>query len=158
MERRGRLNDFDAHELRIAGDDRPLRLVTSLSYELPFGKNKVYGGWVLNGIYTWQVGAPLGWGNLIYYGGDLNLEPRNIDRAFDVTRFNTVSAQQLANNVRVFPSRFSNLRQDGANNLDFSILKDTMPFRQAQDAVPLRVLQRLEPPHVRRAEPERDGV
>ncbi|HYL74203.1 MAG TPA: TonB-dependent receptor [Bryobacteraceae bacterium] len=134
------LNDFStAPEKVISGDDRPQRFVVSTSYELPFGKNKPFsfgspvanrllGGWVVNGIYTWQVGAPLTWStnNLIYLGGDLNLNPRGVNgTAFDTTRFNTNSAQQLGSNVRTFPTRFSNLRQDGANNFDLSVVKNT---------------------------------
>lgn len=137
IEKRSRLNDFqDFLEKRIAAEDRPQRFVLSASYELPFGKGKalasgasgvanhVIGGWIINAIYTWQPGAPLNWGNVIYYGGDLKLNPRKVDGAFDTTRFNTNPAQQLAFNVRTFPTRFANLRQDGANNIDFSILKD----------------------------------
>jgi len=132
------LNDFDsAPEERVSGDDRPQRFVMSASYELPFGANKpvdfgskwanrLAGGWVVNGIYTWQLGAPLGLGNVIYYGGDLRLHPRQVNgRALDTTRFNTNSQQQLADNVRTFPTQFGNLRSDGANNIDLSMIKNT---------------------------------
>jgi Carboxypeptidase regulatory-like domain/TonB dependent receptor len=133
------LNDFDiAPEKRIASDDRPQRFVMSASYELPFGANKlvdfghrwvnrVAGGWVVNGIYTWQLGAPLGaWGNVIYFGGDLHLDPRQVNGpAFDTTRFETNSQKQLADNARTFPTQFSNLRGDGANNIDLSLIKNT---------------------------------
>ena len=142
-----RLNDTDlVPEKRVSGDDRPHRVVASASYELPFGKGKmfslgnsplwtrVFGGFVINGIYTWQIGAPLGWGSLsnsspgsgpIYLGGDLHLNNRAIDAAFDTTRFVTNSKLQLANNIRTFSSRFGSLRQDGSNNFDFSLLKNT---------------------------------
>jgi hypothetical protein len=79
----------------------------------------------VNSIYTVQPGGPLGWGNVIYLGGDLNPDPHNVSAVFDVTRFNRVSAQQLAQNIRTFPSQFSTLRQDGVNNLDFSAIKNT---------------------------------
>jgi hypothetical protein len=74
------------------------------------------------------VGAPLTWttNSLIYLGGDLRLNPRGVDgTAFDTTRFNTISTQQLSSNVRFFPTRFGNLRQDGANNFDLSVVKNT---------------------------------
>ncbi len=138
LEKRSRLNDSDPFlEKRIADEDRPQRLVLSMSYEMPFGAGKpigagtgpvitrLIGGWVVNSIYTVQPGAPLSWGNVIYLGGDLNPNPHNIDNAFDVTRFNRNSQQQLAQNIRTFPSRFANVRQDGVNNLDFSVLKNT---------------------------------
>ncbi|MDQ2949114.1 MAG: hypothetical protein M3Y27_24775 [Acidobacteriota bacterium] len=110
--------------------------ILSCSKELPFGRgkalsfnnsalcNRVLGGFVVNAIYTWQIGAPLSWGNVIYYGGDIHLNPRGVDGAFDKTRFNTISSQQLSNNIRTFPSRIGNLRQDGANNWDLSLIKN----------------------------------
>jgi hypothetical protein len=143
MERRSRLNEqVDALEKRVAGEDRPQRLVLSFSYDLPFGKgkplagsagpllNRLIGGWILNGIYTWQPGPAITWGNLIYLGGDLGWNPRNIDGVFDPSRFNRVPAQQLDRNLRQFPSRFSTYRQDGANNFDYSVIKDT-PITEA---------------------------
>ncbi len=142
MERRSRLNPSDTFlDKRIANEDRPQRLVISANYDLPFGKGKalfgnsgpiasrVVGGWVLNAIYTVQPGPPLEWGNIIYYGGDLQLNTRNIDRSFDRSRFNTSSQQQLASNVRTFPQRFNNLRADGVNNLDASLIKN-IPIRE----------------------------
>jgi hypothetical protein len=138
MEGTGRLNASDPlYEYVVADQDRPYRLVLSGSYDLPFGKSKAFlgtagpwlnrlvGGWAASSICTFQGGAPLGWGNLLYYGGDLNLNPRNIDRAFDTTRFNTISTQQLSNNVRRFSSRFSNLRSDPIKNLDVALIKNT---------------------------------
>ena len=136
MEKRSRLNASDPNlEKRIAAEDRPQRLVVSASYDLPFGSgrrllngaggfvNRVVGGWVINAIYTAQPGPPLDWGNLIYYGGDLELDTRNTSSTFNTSRFNTNSQQQLASNIRTFPTRFSNLRGDGVNNLDASVLK-----------------------------------
>jgi hypothetical protein len=78
-------------------------------------------------IYNWEIGAPLNWEgqNALFLGGDLQSDPRNIDHAFDTTRFNTVSAQQLGSNIRTFSSRFGNLRIDGTNNFDMSIIKNT---------------------------------
>jgi hypothetical protein len=135
------LNNFDSRpEKTVSSDDRPQRAVLSSSYELPFGKgrpllssanglvNHLVNGWVLNCIYTYQRGAPLDWTtiNPIFYGGNLNLDPREVNGpAFDGSLFNRNSTQQLSDNVRTFPSRFGNLRQDGANNIDLSLLKDT---------------------------------
>ena len=83
----------------------------------------VVGGWNVNLIYTLQPGTPLNWGNVIYLGGPLNLNPHNVDGAFDVNQFNRVSAQQLSLNRRTLPTRFANLRQDGVNQVDFSVIK-----------------------------------
>ncbi|MBI3697818.1 MAG: TonB-dependent receptor [Acidobacteria bacterium] len=140
LEKRSRLNRSDLFlEKRIADEDRPQRFVMSASWELPLGRghafggnpgplvNRVIGGWVVNGIYTKQPGSPLDWTNqnLIYFGGDLNYNPRRLTGSFDVTRFNRISTQQLGSNIRTFPSKFSHLRTDGANNFDFSVLKNT---------------------------------
>ena len=110
------------------------------SYTVPFGKgkavdfhsgvlNRIVGGWVLNGIYVNQVGAPLTFGsNLIYNGGALNNNPHpaNLDAPiFDTTRFNTNSAQQLGSNIATFGTRYGSLRQDGAANVDLSLIKNT---------------------------------
>src|SRR5207244_10172567 len=92
--------------------------------------NRIIGGWSVSEIFTVQGGAPLGWGNVIYLGGDLNYNPRNIDGTFDVTPFNTVSTQQLASNIRTFPQRFSNLRAERINNLDAALIKNIPLFER----------------------------
>jgi hypothetical protein len=140
--RTGRLNDFDTVlEKRVAAEDRPQRVVISASYDMPFGKGKkiatnanrllngLIGGWIVSGIYQRQSGQVLGWGNILYDGGDINLNPRGVDGAFDTTHFNTKSAEQLSTNVRTFPSAFSNLRADGPNNFDLSAIKQ-FPIRE----------------------------
>ncbi len=136
IERITYLNANDpAPEKRISADSRPLRVVTAVTYELPVGKGKlldlgsrwkdtILGGWVVTAIYTWEQGPPLSWGNVIYNGGDIHLNPRQVNGpAFDVTRFNTVSTQQLASNVRTFDTMFNNLRADGINALNASLAK-----------------------------------
>ena len=136
IERRSRLNDLDPQlEKRVAAEDRPYRLVWSGTYDLPFGTGKAFGkttnrwmnyaigDWNVNLITTLTTGTALGWGNVIYLGGPLNLDPHNVDNAFDVTRFNRVSTQQLASNLRTFPTRFGDLRQDNVQQVDFSIIK-----------------------------------
>lgn len=137
IEKRSFLNPTDlVAEKRVASEDRPHRLVFSTVFEMPFGKGKrfagaagplldrVIGGWSISGALTVASGEPLNWGNLIHYGGDLRYNPRGVDDAFDTTRFNTDTRQQLANNIRTFSSRFGNLRQDGPNNVDASIIKN----------------------------------
>ncbi|MBS1855308.1 MAG: carboxypeptidase regulatory-like domain-containing protein [Acidobacteria bacterium] len=116
--------------------DFPDHFVITGSYELPFGKGKKFlnssgraldliaGGWTLNSIYTWESGGALSWGNVIYYGGPLNIAPRDLAQAFDVTRFERASAAQLSQNYRTFPQMFNNLRSDAANNVDLSMLKN----------------------------------
>lgn len=137
MEATGRLNpgDFNLH-YRIAGEDRPHRIVFSGSYELPFGRGKAFGsnvgawtnraigGWILNTIYTAQSGAPVTFGNVIYNGADLNWQRRNLPAVFNIDAFNRVAAQQLDRNVRTFPQAFSTARADIVNNIDISVIKN----------------------------------
>jgi len=142
IERTARLNGGDAAPVKdVSVDDRPQRFVASGSWDLPFGTGRSYGAntsglvhslidhWSVNGIFTLQQGAPLNWGNLLYLGGPLNNQPRNVGAVFDVTRFERNSARQLIDNLRTFADRFSNLRQDGVNNVDFSGIK-RFPIRE----------------------------
>jgi hypothetical protein len=120
----------------VTSGDYPDHFVITGSYELPFGKGKKFlgsasrtvdliaGGWILNSVYTWESGGAISWGNVIYYGGDLKLEPRKLSRAFDVTRFERLSGNQLSQNYRFFPPMFNTLRSDAANNVDLSMLKN----------------------------------
>lgn len=137
-----RLNPEDpSPEKMIDPSDHPHRFVASGRYELPFGPGKpfashagplmkrIVGGWVTNFIYTYQTGAPLGWGDVIYLGGPLNLNPHNPDQTFNVQPFDRISNDQLSDNLRTFPARFSSLRVDSVNNVDFSVLKD-IPIRE----------------------------
>ena len=130
---------YDASETlqyRIAGEDRPFRFVFSSTYELPFGKGKRFGanaggftdrligGWQMAGILNLQSGAPVEFGNVIYYGGDLNWNPRNLGQVFDVSRFERNNTLQLERNRRTFQQSFSAYRTDRINNIDLSVLKD----------------------------------
>ncbi|MBT9331520.1 carboxypeptidase regulatory-like domain-containing protein [Acidipila sp. 4G-K13] len=130
------LNATDLHyEKRISPFDYPHHFVIAGTYTLPYATlggqgatshlmHSTLGGWAVSAIYTAQSGSPLQWGNLIYYGGSLKLNPRDTTTpAFDTTQFNTISSQQLGNNIRTFHSTFSKWRQDGINNLDMALAK-----------------------------------
>jgi hypothetical protein len=132
-----RLNWGDSQlAYRIGNEDRPHRFVFSGSYDLPFGKGKAFaggvgpwtnrlvGGWQLNTIYSIQAGGPVEFGNVIYYGGDLKWNARNLNQAFDITRFERAPAQQLDRNVRTFPQAYSAYRADKINNIDISVIKN----------------------------------
>src|SRR6185503_5436496 len=81
MEALGFLNPTDTRlEEVISSQDRTHRLAVVWLYELPFGRGKrlissapavvshLVGGWQLQGIYTAQSGAALGFGNVIFLG------------------------------------------------------------------------------------------
>jgi hypothetical protein len=127
----------------LADIDRAHRIAGSGIWELPFGRGRRFGsgmgsfnnfflgGWQLSGAYQWQSGAPIGWGNVQIIGDSTTLalptDQRNADRWFNTSVFNTNSSQVLANNIRTFPFRFSNVRLDRQRRLDFSLNK-TFPI------------------------------
>lgn len=143
MEALGYLNSTDTRlEEVISSQDRTHRLAVNWLYELPFGRGKrllstgpaammqLASGWQVQGIYTAQSGAALGFGNAIFIGDLKNIpipkDQRNPARWFNIDAgFNRVASQQLASNIRTLPSRFSGIRADGPNNWDLSVIKNT---------------------------------
>jgi hypothetical protein len=138
------LNDSDpVPERRISPFFRPMRFSLASTYELPVGRGKtvniqsrllnaIVGGWQVTGTYQYQIGGPLTWlngstnnpGDYVYLGGKLDSQPRNVDGyAFDVTKFNNVTANQFQYHVRTFSTTFSDVRSDGINEVAGSILK-----------------------------------
>jgi hypothetical protein len=127
----------------ISSEDVPHRLTLNGIVELPFGKGRRFakdlhpalevliGGWQLAGVYQYQSGRPLGWGNIIFTGNldDIRLPAgdRTRLRWFNTDAgFNRVQAQQLASNVRTFPLRLDNVRGHEVNNVDLSLIKNTV--------------------------------
>jgi hypothetical protein len=126
----------------VSSIDTPHRFTLNGIWELPFGRGRRFGadssgvwsalisGWQISGIYTYQSGFPIGFGNIIFTG-DINDIPlpsseRTLARWFNTDAgFNKVSAQQLASNVRTFPLRLENVRTDSQNNVDLSLIKNT---------------------------------
>jgi hypothetical protein len=182
------LNPGDPLPTEVVSDtDYPNRFALSAIYELPFGKgrqflsgsngivSRVVGGWQVQGVYSYQTGAPLSWGNYIYNGdfSDITIpsDQQSLSQWINTngfvalrngstvirdaggqpvwvafndpckttynattcpgtplanpTGFNRDNSFQLANNLRTFPLRFSYLRVQSNNNVDFSILKNT---------------------------------
>jgi len=138
-------------ENRISPFDHTLRSVTALHFELPFGHGQLLnvnsrlldafiGGWSVNGIYTFQAGAPLVWmngsstspGDYAFTSGAPSLDPNSMGYnprnerggpAFNISQFATASNQQFQYHIRTMPTTFSSLRQDGTNNFDASLVK-----------------------------------
>ncbi len=129
----------------ISDLDRPHRLVVNGIWELPFGRGKAFGanwsrpanfvlgGWQLTGVYTFQSGAPINFGNIIFLGNlkDMLLprDQRTVERWFNIDAgFERRAAFQLDRNYRWFPPRFSFLRAHEVNNFDLGIIKNTRIF------------------------------
>jgi hypothetical protein len=136
------LNANDPSPTRVISDqDSPHRLSVSGILELPFGERRQFGrnaplvvskiisGWQISGIYAYQSGVPIGFGNVIFTGNpdDIALgSGQSVARWFNVDAgFNRVAAQQLASNVRTFPLRLDSVRTDPVNNVDLSLIKNT---------------------------------
>ncbi|HTD21039.1 MAG TPA: carboxypeptidase regulatory-like domain-containing protein [Terriglobales bacterium] len=161
IERDEWLNNTDpAPERRISPFDHSHRFITAVNYDLPIGNgkllnlgsgwmDKVLGGWRINGIYTYQTGAPIVFMNgsttnpgdyslcsvavtavgscpasATFFTAPLLLNNRQtVGTAFDTSHFATLTNYQFQFHLRTLPTTFSNLRQDGTNNLDASIIK-----------------------------------
>ena len=125
----------------ISSQDVPHRMTVNGIWELPVGRgrrfgadahpaaNTLIGGWQIQGIYTYQSGFPIGFGNIILTGDidDLALpaSERTVARWFNTDAVNRVSAQQLGSNVRTFPLRLDSVRTDTVKNFDLSVIKNT---------------------------------
>jgi hypothetical protein len=129
------------HEI-ISDADRPHRFSMSGIYELPFGKGRLIGadinkvasyvisGWQISGVYQYQSGAPIGFGNIFFNGNfsDIALsgDEQTLSRWFNTDAgFVKASNAQPVSNVRTFPFRISNVRTDSINNIDLSVIKKT---------------------------------
>ena len=127
----------------VSGQDVPHRFTVNGILELPFGRGRrlasdasgaveaIIGGWQVQGIYTYQSGFPIGFGNIIFTGDldDIALpaSERSVARWFNTDAgFNRDPDQQLGANVRTFPLRLDSVRTDTVKNVDLSIIKNTM--------------------------------
>jgi Carboxypeptidase regulatory-like domain len=143
------LNPTDSGlEHRRSRDDYPHRVVISGIYELPVGRGRRFmtdpgrlldalvGGWQVQGIYQYQSGRPLGWGNVAYFGDPdalrTNIESSTVSTAgnptrvvFDTSQFLSPGVDiRLRNNVRAFPSTLPGFRSQAINQLDLSVIKN----------------------------------
>ena len=85
------------------------------------------GGWQLSVIYLYQVGVPLGWGDVVFFGKSEEIRngPRTIEEWFNTKAgFPTNTATRPASyHYRSWPFRFSNIRGAAMNNVDASLNK-----------------------------------
>ena len=136
------LNPGDSKPEHVVSDqDRPFRSAVTWGYDLPFGAGKAIGGstnglvsraisgWQMQGIYTYQSGQALGFGNAILLcapeGIPLSPDRRTVKVWFNTGCFNRVSSQQLGSNLRTVSTRFTGIRGPGINNFDLSVIKNT---------------------------------
>ncbi len=150
MEALSYLNAADPLPTEAISDfDRTHRFTMNGIYELPFGNGKrLFGnvnrfgsyfinGWQLSGIYQYQSGSPINFGNIFFTGSfnDIALpsDQRTTDRWFNTNAgFVLPSASQPVANVRTFPLRLSNVRTQPINNIDLSVIKKTQLFEKKE--------------------------
>ncbi|HTH37094.1 MAG TPA: TonB-dependent receptor [Pyrinomonadaceae bacterium] len=125
----------------VSPTERPHRFTFSGIYELPFGKGRTWGGdwhpvvdgiiggWQLQGVYEWQSGEPLMFGNVFYNGDPYQLENKlgkkdeqgrryGIDiPGWDVSGFYLNGIQSTANNN--VPAFGNNFQANGTNTLRY---------------------------------------
>ena len=147
------LNAGDAAPTKMISDqDVPHRLSLSAMYAFPFGKNQrwltdagwltnaVVGGWQIQTVYAYQSGFPIPFGSfntgngntsgdLFYNGGEIAIDNPTTDRWFNTAAFTSLANATSTNaapvnHLRTLPYRFSSVRRDSINNVDFSLLKD----------------------------------
>jgi hypothetical protein len=123
-------------------EDVPHRFTFNGILELPFGKGRplasdvptavdiFIGGWQIAGVYQFQSGVPVGFGNIFFTGSiddiDLPRSERTRLRWFNTDAgFVKASGAQPASNIRTFPLRLANVRTHEVNNVDLSLIKNT---------------------------------
>jgi hypothetical protein len=108
------------------------------TYEFPIGTgkwidiksgvwNSIAGGFKINGIYSFQTGAPLYFSSdLVTTGQPIATNPRlaTPGKSLNTAAFDTSATDQFAFHLRTLPFTFGNVRTDGINQLDSSLLKD----------------------------------
>jgi hypothetical protein len=142
MEAVSYLNDTDEAPTHVLSpQDRPHRVAANSIWELPFGKGKkllsgaggllnhVVGGWQMNVVFQFQSGAPLEFGNILFYGDikDITLPSgrRSAERWFNTDAgFDKASGRQLVSNIRTFPNRFGGIRAPASSAWNASAMKN----------------------------------
>jgi hypothetical protein len=117
MEAVSYLNAFDPKpEYRISQYDHPTHAVIGVSYKLPFGRGRTFGGnsprwidlplggWNIASSWFYQQGAPLTFGNLLPTGQAINYNPR---QATEFTVNNNNSGTCPAFNINAFANSVS---------------------------------------------------
>jgi hypothetical protein len=138
------LNAADPTPTKMISDlDSPHRLSLSGIYQLPFGRGKKLlsnasgvteafaGGWQIQGVYTYQTGFPIGFGDLFYNGAPVGISNPTTSKWFDTNAFTSILTDPVSNNsapvdhLRTLPLRFEDVRINPFNNFDVSLIKDT---------------------------------
>jgi hypothetical protein len=180
---------MQATEYLNAGDPRPTKMISDLDVphrlslsailEVPCGKGRrflseatgitqaLFGGWQVQGVYTFQSGFPVPFGNpaagtsfpptnsdVFYSGADASLPPgqRTTVRWFNTDAFtsilNSTSTNATpVNHLRTFPRMVEELRRDPINNLDLAVIKNVSLPRDMQLQLRAEFINALNSPY-----------
>jgi Carboxypeptidase regulatory-like domain/TonB dependent receptor len=141
------LNPGDAKLARIVSPyDHKQHFAMGATYEFPIGTgklidihsgvwNSIVGGFKINSVYSFQTGSPLFFSaDLVTTGQPITSATRvTTGKALNTAAFDTVSADQFSFHLRTLPLTFGNVRTDGINQVDSSMLKD-FHFREGMYA------------------------
>lgn len=133
-------NEFDTELMWLPNNSsRPHTLKFFGVFDLPFGRNQrflssgvlgaIFGGWQVGTIYTYQSGEWFNFGNIFYYGANLDDIELSGNEQSPANWFNTAgfehdrNKQPSAFHVRVFPRDFG-LRADAAHALEANIARN----------------------------------
>jgi len=137
-EQASRLQSWNLEEpliYQLDSQDKPQMFSFSGVWDLPFGPGKALftsdnpvarklaSGWQFDWILTYRSGYPVGWPNLINYCGEWHANPQTRYSWFNNNKscYATVPSFTL----RTLPSRFSNIRQHAAPQLNIVFEKTT---------------------------------
>jgi hypothetical protein len=140
------LNAADPTPTRVISDlDVKHRLSLSAILNVPFGKGRkfgtdasgaleaIFGGWQVQGVYTYQAGFPVTFGTDGFWNGQslaLSKSERSTLKWFNTANITSVVNGAVANDAtpvnhrRSMPLRFADVRRDSINSLDASLLKN----------------------------------
>ncbi|MBI4875210.1 MAG: carboxypeptidase regulatory-like domain-containing protein [Acidobacteria bacterium] len=136
----GFLNPADPTPYRsLSSADRKHRVTVATMYQLPFGRRARWlrkaprpaqafvAGWQLSAICIYQSGAPLTWGDAVFFGDPdgIHRGPHTVEQWFNAGAGFTrnTATRPAAYHYRTWPFRFSNLRGSAMNNVDLSVNK-----------------------------------
>jgi hypothetical protein len=135
----------------VSPTERPHRFTFSGIYELPIGKGRAFGsdwhpvadailgGWQIQGLYEWQSGEPLVFGNVHYFGDPYQLvnllgkkDSQGRRYGVDIPGWDTSGFVALANNytsgsanaIRTFPITMGQFRNQRFLKFDVGMSKN----------------------------------
>jgi hypothetical protein len=159
------LNAADVNPTKMISDlDVKHRLSVSGIYELPFGRGRRFGsdasgvtngfigGWQIQGVYTYQTGFPVVFGDAFYNGRDIAIDDKTTARWFNTDAFTSIltgtsTAATPVDHLRTFPMRMDDVRRDAINNVDLSLIKTISFSRDVRAEIRFEFINAFDEPY-----------